>query len=105
MSQCNGKVRIILDLSRCNDAVEKIHFKMNNIQTALNMIVPGGFMSSLDLQNAYFTFPIAFEDWKCGLEGLREFAFGSLAILSKSMSSLRAHCFPSKILYFRIYRR
>lgn len=55
----NGKVRIILDLSRFNDAVDKTHFKVNNIQTALTMNVPGVFMTSIDLQDAYFTFLVA----------------------------------------------
>lgn len=55
----NGKVRIILDLSVFNEIVEKQHFKMNNIHTATGMIIPNVFMSSIDLQDAYFTFPIA----------------------------------------------
>lgn len=60
----NGKVRIILDLSRFIDAVEKVHFKMENIHTATSMIVLGVFMSSIDLQDAYFTFPIDVDDRK-----------------------------------------
>lgn len=55
----NGKIRIILDLSRFNDFVEKVHFKMEGIHTATNMIVPNVFMASIDLKDAYFTFPIA----------------------------------------------
>lgn len=54
----SGKVRIILDLSRFNEAVNKKHFKMSNIQTALQFVVPHVFMTSIDLQDAYFTFPI-----------------------------------------------
>lgn len=61
----NGNVRIIVDLSRFNDAVEKIYFKMENIHTATNMIVPGVFMTSIDLQDAYFIFPIHVVDRKC----------------------------------------
>lgn len=55
----SGKVRIILDLSRFNEAVNKKHFKMANIQTALQFVIPGLFMTSIDLQDAYFTFPVA----------------------------------------------
>lgn len=55
----NGKVRIILDLSTFNNFVEKTHFKMYNIHTATGMIVPNVFMTSIDLQDAYFTFPMA----------------------------------------------
>lgn len=60
----NGKVRIILDLSRFNDCVEKRHFKMDNLHTAANLLVPGVFMTSIDLQDAYFTFPIVLEHRK-----------------------------------------
>lgn len=60
----SGKVRIILDLSRFNDAVVKNHFKMSNIHTALEFVVPELFMTSIDLQDAYFTFPICSEDRK-----------------------------------------
>lgn len=60
----NGKTRVILDLSRFNEGVVKPHFKMNNIYTATNMIIPGVFMSSIDIQDAYFTFPITIEDRK-----------------------------------------
>lgn len=60
----NGKVRIILDLSRFNDCVEKLHFKMDTLHTATSLIVPGVFMGSIDLQDAYFTFPIVEEDRK-----------------------------------------
>lgn len=60
----SGKVRIILDLSRFNDAVDKKHFKMTNIQTALTFVFRDIYMSSIDLQDAYFTFPIVKEDRK-----------------------------------------
>lgn len=55
------KVRVILDLSRFNEAVHKPLFKMDNIHTATNMIIPGVYMSSIGLQDAYFTFPICLE--------------------------------------------
>lgn len=60
----NGKVRIILDLSRFNEAVVKTRFKMDNLHTAANLMVPGMFMTSIDLQDAYFTFPILEEHRK-----------------------------------------
>lgn len=60
LPKSNGKIRIILDLSRYNEAVEKIHFKMDNLFTATYMIMPGVFI--IYLQDAYFTFLIAHED-------------------------------------------
>lgn len=60
----NGKVRIILDLSRFNECEEKVHFKMENIHTTTNVIVPEVFMASNDLQDAYFTFPVVLQDRK-----------------------------------------
>lgn len=60
----NGKDPIILDLSRFNEAIEKVHFIMDSLHTATNLIVPKVFMASIDLQNAYFTFPVLMEDRK-----------------------------------------
>lgn len=54
----DGSVRIILDLSQLNDEIEKLHFKMNSLQTALDMIRQGCFMASVDLRDAYYSVKI-----------------------------------------------
>lgn len=54
----NGKVRIILDLSRFNDFVYKDHFKMENIHSATNMITHGVFMSSIDRCLLYVSYTV-----------------------------------------------
>ena len=39
--------------------VQRTHFKMENIQMAINFVSPGDYMISLDLKDAYFSVPIA----------------------------------------------
>ena len=51
----NGTYRMIIDLSHLNDFVERISFKMDLLQTALGMLVPGAYMASLDLKDAYYS--------------------------------------------------
>ena len=53
-----GDFRPVINLKHLNQFVEKIHFKMENIRTALNCISPGDFMVSIDLKGAYFSVPI-----------------------------------------------
>lgn len=60
----DGTVRIILDLSKLNNDVEKVHFKMTSLQTALEMIRPGCFMASVDLKDAYYSVLIHEENQK-----------------------------------------
>lgn len=60
----DGSVRIILDLSKLNDEVEKLHFKMNSLQTALDMIRPQCYMASVDLRDAYYSVKIHEQDQK-----------------------------------------
>lgn len=58
----NGKVRLILDLSDLKVDLEYQHFKMENLQTAIDLCVPGCFLGSLDLSDAYYSVPIQEED-------------------------------------------
>ena len=57
----NGDIRMIIDSSNLNQFVEKIHFKMDHLEVALDMIEEGMFMSSIDLKDAYYSVPI----WQC----------------------------------------
>lgn len=55
----NNKHRLILDLNTFNtQCVEYQHFKMHSLKTALDLVTPGIFMTSIDLSDAYFTVPI-----------------------------------------------
>ena len=39
--------------------VQRTHFKMKNIQMAINFVSPGDYMISLDLKDAYFSVHIS----------------------------------------------
>jgi len=60
----NGEFRMILDLTKLNKQVEYKHFKMFSLHTARQLITPGAFMASIDLQDAYYSVPIAEEHRK-----------------------------------------
>ena len=54
----SGGFRPVINLKPLNQFVEKIHFKMENIQTAIESLNYGDYMVSLDLKDAYFSVPI-----------------------------------------------
>ena len=60
----NGKHRLILDLSDLNDSVTYRHFKMESLQTAIDMVQQGCYMGSLDLSDAYYSIPVVEGDRK-----------------------------------------
>ena len=51
-------MRPIINLKPLNVFVQKIHFKIEDINTALHAIVPGDYLVSIDLKDAYFNIPI-----------------------------------------------
>ena len=51
-------MRPVINLKPLNQFVQKIHFKMENIQMAMNFVSLGDYMVSLDLKDAYFSVPI-----------------------------------------------
>lgn len=57
----NNKFRLIIDLSPLNKFILKEHFKMDNLQSAVELMRPGVYISSIDLRDAYYTLPIAEE--------------------------------------------
>ena len=50
-----GSYRLILDLSDLNEVVTYRHFKMDSLDSALNLIKPGSYMASLDIQDSFFS--------------------------------------------------
>ena len=58
VSRKTGDLRPVINLKPLNQFVQRIHFKMENIQMAMNFVSPGDYMVSLDLKDAYFSVPI-----------------------------------------------
>ena len=59
-----GGLRVILDLTELEKHIVYRHFKMEILETALNLITPNCFMSSVDWKDAYYTIPVACSDRK-----------------------------------------
>ena len=55
----NGSHRLILNLIKLNVFIEYHHFKMDTIETVINLMRPNCFMCSIDLANAYYSIPVA----------------------------------------------
>ena len=58
----DGTSRVIL--KALNQFVSYHHFKMDMLDTAIRLMRPGCFMTSIDLKDAYYSIPIAFEHQK-----------------------------------------
>ena len=54
-----GRFRMILDLSYLNEHIQYHHFKMDTLETAIQLLRPNCFLASIDLKDAYYTVPIA----------------------------------------------
>ena len=60
----NGSHRLILNLINLNTFIEYHHFKMDTIETVINLMRPNCLIvlwGSIDLANAYFSIPVAIE--------------------------------------------
>ena len=53
----DGTYRLILNLKEFNENVEYHHFKMESIQSVINMVRPNCFMASIDIKDAYYSVP------------------------------------------------
>ena len=56
--------RMILNLKELNKFVQYHHFKMESIHTCTQLMRPGRYMTSIDLQDAYYLIPIDTEHQK-----------------------------------------
>ena len=54
----DNSLRIILNLKKMNESVEKLHFKMDSIQTVLGMRKKNCYMAKIDLKSAYYSLPV-----------------------------------------------
>lgn len=60
----NGEFRMILNLKGLNSWVTYKHFKMDTLQTILQLMKPGCYMASVDIKDAYYSVPTAVEHRK-----------------------------------------
>lgn len=61
----DGKIRIILNLKSHNqNYLEKIHFKMETLQSAIDAMRKNCYFGSVDLSEAFYSIPIKEEDRK-----------------------------------------
>ena len=60
----DGSFRMILNLKELNKFVQYHHFKKESIHTCTQLMQPGCYMASIDLQDAYYLIPIDTEDQK-----------------------------------------
>ena len=56
--------RLILSLKKLNEYIVSHHFKMDSLQSAVQLMKPNCWMAVLDLKDAYYSVPIATEDRK-----------------------------------------
>lgn len=54
----DGGHRVILNLKHLNLSVTKRHFKMQSLQSAINLMTAGCYMASIDWKDAYYTVPV-----------------------------------------------
>ena len=55
----NGKYRMISNLKNLNKFISHIHFKMDTLQSCINLMTENCFMASLDLTHAYYSVSIS----------------------------------------------
>lgn len=55
----DGSHRVIFNLKRLNEHVAYHHFKMDTLETAVSLMRPSCFMTSIDLKDAYYSIPVA----------------------------------------------
>ena len=60
----DGSFRMILNLKKINDFVAYHKFKMDTLESVIQLVNPGCFMASIDLKDAYYTISIAIEHRK-----------------------------------------
>ena len=55
----DGSIRLILDLADLNENIVYRHFKMDSLNTAIDLMSQNCYMASIDWKDAYYSVPIA----------------------------------------------
>ena len=107
----DGSHRFILNLKRLNKYIKTAHFKMEDVRTATRLLSEGDYMTSIDLQDAYFLVSISknsrkylrfrfnnkYYEFVCLPFGLSTSPYIFTKILKPVMRSLRERGFLSVI--------
>lgn len=64
VSKPNGKFRPVLNLRYLNEFVHYDHFKQETFKVVLDLVQENDYLTSIDLQDAYFAIPIRVQDQK-----------------------------------------
>lgn len=64
MPKPNGSCRLILNLKKLNQFIEKVHFKFEDIRTVKDLMHKDCFMATIDLKDAYYLISIDESDRK-----------------------------------------
>ena len=59
-----GRLRIIANLKNLNKFIKFVHFKLEGIEAALQLVQPGAYMVNIDLENSYYSLKVHPEDTK-----------------------------------------
>ena len=54
----DGTHRVILNLKSLNNNVKSLHFKMETLKSAINLLGRNHWMASIDLKDAYYSIPV-----------------------------------------------
>lgn len=49
---------MIIDLSELNNGIEKLHFKIQHLEVAIDLLSKDCYLASIDLKDAYYSVPI-----------------------------------------------
>lgn len=60
----DGRARIILNLKQFNNHMQHIHFKMETLKSAVNLMTPDCYFGSVDIADAFYSIPICAQDRK-----------------------------------------
>jgi hypothetical protein len=82
----DGTYRMILNLKEYNKSIEKHHFKMDTLLSAINLVRQNCYMASVDLRDAYYTIPIS-KDYQQYLRFLWEGKLYQYTCLPNGLSS------------------
>ena len=63
-TKLDGSARTILNLKRLNTFIERTHFKMETLKSALKLVKRGCWFANIDLKDAYYSVPVKKRDRK-----------------------------------------